>query len=294
MFHLMCADATAVCRSAISWRIHKYDRRVRLSAISESIHWPNRLQHVQCQLRHMRVLAPPHAWRYDLRSSTAPHRARLLALPPSVFLFMHSAAVFTKLSSIFQLSDCFFISDCKQYPTSISYWSSEAIPFVISCTVLLVATVLGAIDLTMHQDHPVVKGTSLPFSLLILLGIFMCLGTIFILYAPPASDVCDWTQIVFYLGCALIVASLAIKTWRIWRIFEAPMSAYLNKAALTNGRLISVVLLVVSVQLAVLIAVASNKPVGTTFDLVNNDEYGERRLTCDQGVFCIRGNNLPL
>jgi hypothetical protein len=150
--------------------------------------------------------------------------------------------------------------------------------------IFIAASCATAAYIVAHRDHAVVKGTSLHFSLVILFGICLGLCSVFVLFTEPTAGSCTGYMLMSALSYALILASLVVKTWRIWRIFEHPVASMQNRKALSNERLFMVVFFLLAAELGCLLGMASIYPYGLSFDLINGDEFGERRVTCGAGL----------
>ncbi len=148
----------------------------------------------------------------------------------------------------------------------------------------IAAAVAMAVTLIVEREHPVVKGTSLHFSCLILLGIPLGLFGVLVVFSKPTMGKCLLYPLMTACCFAVIVISLTVKTWRIWRIFECPLASIRNKKALSNQRLFLFVVMLVVVEIVSIIAAGTatfDNP--TTLDLDNGDVYGSRRLVCATG-----------
>eukprot|EP00048_Salpingoeca_helianthica_P010575 m.151757 g.151757 ORF g.151757 m.151757 type:complete len:1600 (-) comp15098_c0_seq5:30-4829(-) len=174
--------------------------------------------------------------------------------------------------------------DCKQVPYWIDYSYSTAIAFIAaSCAIVLVAFIFGFL-MVRNSEHAVVKGTSFFFSLSILVGICLGLLSVFILFTKPSNLSCCAYTIVVAMSYCLILGCFIVKTWRLWRIFSSPITAFRNKNALSNHRLFLAVIIILTVEVVSLIALSVATPMGTSYDLSNGDEYGSRLLTCGVGT----------
>merc|ERR1719506_3447137 len=67
---------------------------------------------------------------------------------------------------------------------------------------------------------------------------------------PPTDGACVARNVVFNVGAALVWSALAVKVWRVWRIFDNASS--LKKRAYTTRQMIAMALKLLGLEVTLL------------------------------------------
>ncbi|EDQ89952.1 uncharacterized protein MONBRDRAFT_24906 [Monosiga brevicollis MX1] len=191
--------------------------------------------------------------------------------------------------------------DCKQIPVYLDYDDGVAILLEVMSALGQAMAVACGLYLIRHRAHPIVRGTSLTFCLLILFGILIGLSAVWALIGEPSRSKCTLFHFMEGIYFAFIMANLLVKTWRIYKIFFftfdvdkvllrycSPLAERSNFRALprslSEGRMISRALLAIFFEACIIGLFALIYPIGTQIDDVEADEFGKRRLLCQDGI----------
>ncbi|KAG0329537.1 hypothetical protein BGZ99_001539 [Dissophora globulifera] len=101
-------------------------------------------------------------------------------------------------------------------------WSNTAgIVFGVFCIIGMCLTVLTSILVVYFRDHIIIKAVSPTFCVCELLGILLITIWCMIHVGIPDMGVCVVQTLAYPVGATLLVGSLAIKNYRIYRIFNS-------------------------------------------------------------------------
>ena len=87
--------------------------------------------------------------------------------------------------------------------------------FGLSLTISLTAVIIN------KKDRRVIKGSGLQMVLVILVGIYLALATVFAHIAKPIDGLCIFGRIGFHLSFTLIFGPMLVKTNRVFQVFFA-------------------------------------------------------------------------
>jgi hypothetical protein len=108
---------------------------------------------------------------------------------------------------------------CQQVPVYLDYGDSVAV-FLQTIAVLgLAATVATAIFIYVYRGNPIIRGTSLTFCMLILVGILLGFSTVWVRIGEPSEARCTLFTFMEGLFFGVIMSNLLVKTWRTYKIF---------------------------------------------------------------------------
>lgn len=144
-----------------------------------------------------------------------------------------------------------------------------------------VVAIAVAILMIKHQNHPIVKGTSLSFCLFILLGVILGLVNIAILFGKPTMAKCTTRAFISAWAFGIVMCNLLVKTYRIYRIFRTPFT--LKRGELSTLRMMGITVLILVIEAIILGTVCAFFPLDVEIELQEN-EYGDRWLVCKQGL----------
>lgn len=119
---------------------------------------------------------------------------------------------------------------------SVSYTQAGPIFFIVYYLVNFVLTLITGVIVFLRRERPVVKNLSLPFLMLITFGLLLCWLSIFGFVSPFNRHNCGFGQWVLWIGFSIVMSSLLVKVFRIWRIFDN-QSKLSNSSSLSNTRL---------------------------------------------------------
>lgn len=131
----------------------------------------------------------------------------------------------------------------------------------IACLGFL-ATLAAMVIFIRHNDTPVVKSSTRELSYIILVGMFLCHGTTFVLLAKPTALTCFITRVLPGLSFAMIYAALVTKTNRIARILAGSKKKIITKKPRFMSATAQVVItwLLISVEAAIIGAMVVLEP----------------------------------
>ena len=102
-----------------------------------------------------------------------------------------------------------------------------------------------------YRLHPIIRSASPLFLLLSVGGVTLLFGSGFALVAPVSTTSCSVFSWLLNFGLLLCFAPLFAKTWRIYRIFGRKK---LSVVAISNRKLLSMVLILVLAELVLMVA----------------------------------------
>ena len=171
--------------------------------------------------------------------------------------------------------------DCRRQPDYLDFGQAVSVFFVVVAVILIVITLGIAGYITYHREHPIVKGTSLVFNLLILLGCLTGFISMFMLLGQPTTSTCTAFSYLNAISIALILCSLLIKTYRIWRIFDQPLKIRSGGGALSLKVMLLRTFVIVGLEVVTLVIAGSVSPPEVTEALASSsDYYGLRHTVC--------------
>ncbi|KAI9179368.1 hypothetical protein H9P43_004687 [Blastocladiella emersonii ATCC 22665] len=136
----------------------------------------------------------------------------------------------------------------RKYPV---YTDFGAI-IVLALTAILAITIVATVGyLFVHRGHSNVKNMSLPFVVMIAVGLLFVLASTVLWIGEPSAATCGAGRWTFALGYELVVSATAAKSFRIYAIFDNSTLRKLNK--LTNSYLLLGCSLIVAVQIGILV-----------------------------------------
>ena len=175
--------------------------------------------------------------------------------------------------------------DCKEEPLYINFSIDYSQFFIVMACVFITLNIITAGYITHHREHPIIKGTSLIFNLLILLGCSTGFIGVFLLFGYPTTTKCTVFAYLSALSIALILCSLLIKTYRIYRIFAEPMKRRTGGGSLSMKVMLLRTFLIIAAEAVSLVVAGSISAPRVTDALVSNtDPYGASHLVCDESV----------
>ena len=141
-----------------------------------------------------------------------------------------------------------------------------------------------------YRTHPIVRSASPLFLLLSVVGVAFIFGSGFALVSNVTTVSCSTFSWLLNFGLLLSFAPLFAKTWRIYRIFGRKK---LSVVAISNRKLLSMVVVLVAVELllmAIWQAVGELQPIAsnvtTSSQVVLSVSTDTTRLIVDQYVQC--------
>lgn len=124
-----------------------------------------------------------------------------------------------------------------------------------SVFLFIAAVSLGLI--VYHRSHFVIRSSSLPFMILILLGLSLLALSSILWSLSPSHDSCMGFQWIACLGFTLVFIPLFAKTWRIWRIFSG---SQLKVVKISNLKLLMYSSIAIGIDLLILIVWSATSP----------------------------------
>ncbi|KNE72918.1 hypothetical protein AMAG_17154 [Allomyces macrogynus ATCC 38327] len=174
------------------------------------------------------------------------------------------------------------------YPT----WSD---PFVVATSVvralLLALFSAGTGVLVIHRAKPMVKNLSFPFLVIITVGCQLVLVSEFVTVGEPTRVTCHAPVWILTIGYEMAMTSAAVKTYRIWRIFDKSMR---RLRAINNEylfRLVGSVILVQSIIFAIWLGAFPSTPVAVTS---KQYLYYECRSSNPTGATAVTGVSIAI
>eukprot|EP00004_Rigifila_ramosa_P006697 TRINITY_DN1761_c0_g3_i1.p1 TRINITY_DN1761_c0_g3~~TRINITY_DN1761_c0_g3_i1.p1 ORF type:complete len:1039 (-),score=298.59 TRINITY_DN1761_c0_g3_i1:161-2905(-) len=141
----------------------------------------------------------------------------------------------------------FFLVDSMIYFVQFSSAEGSAIAVLTVLSMVLVA-VMSAL-FVYFREAPVVRAASPLFCQLVLLGLFVNLMRIFMLYNKPTESLCLARIWMSFLGYIIFLSNLFVKSWRIWRIFDNKSA---KRVVITNSTLLMFFALFLAVDVVLL------------------------------------------
>ncbi|KAJ3372303.1 hypothetical protein GGF31_002166 [Allomyces arbusculus] len=135
-------------------------------------------------------------------------------------------------------------------------WTDAAVQVLAAIRgILILLFVVTLAYLATKRDQPIVKNLSFPFLASITIGCILVLVSEFLVIDVPTRFSCHGGPWIFAIGFELVMASAAVKTYRVWKIFEnrslAKLKSISNHALFTK---VGLVLLFQSIVFIVWIA----------------------------------------
>lgn len=152
---------------------------------------------------------------------------------------------------------------CDRIPEEYIRWSdSQSIAAMTIACLGFLATLAAMVIFIRHNDTPVVKSSTRELSYIILVGMFLCHGTTFVLLAKPTALTCFITRVLPGLSFAMIYAALVTKTNRIARILAGSKKKIITKKPRFMSATAQVVItwLLISVEAAIIGAMVVLEP----------------------------------
>uniref|UniRef100_A0A8I3WIF2 G-protein coupled receptors family 3 profile domain-containing protein n=1 Tax=Callithrix jacchus TaxID=9483 RepID=A0A8I3WIF2_CALJA len=110
---------------------------------------------------------------------------------------------------------------CRPIPIIKLEWDSPwAVLPLFLAVVGIAATLFVVITFVRYNDTPIVRASGRELSYVLLVGIFVCYATTFLMIAEPDLGTCSLRRIFLGLGMSISYVALLTKTNRIYRIFE--------------------------------------------------------------------------
>jgi hypothetical protein len=169
----------------------------------------------------------------------------------------------------------------------VRYEDGIAILLLTMTGLAIVVTLSVAIFIIVKRQHPIVKGSSLAFCLLVLFGILLGLCATFVLIGRPTSGRCTLYFWINAMSFGIIMTNLLTKLYRLWRIFsilDGETDDYEKTRNLTNRRLIALAFVYLALEALIIGCVSGISPPETKVTQVENDFYGKRRLACSDAL----------
>lgn len=118
-----------------------------------------------------------------------------------------------------------------------AYNSVAGILVMIFAGILLSISLLIALFIKLHADHPVVLAANKVYCYMILLGSVFAYLSVFMFVGMPTLGTCVTQPLFLALGFVFMYCSLILKNFRIWRIFAYPFKPHLSnlKLAFVEG-----------------------------------------------------------
>ncbi|KND02785.1 uncharacterized protein SPPG_01867 [Spizellomyces punctatus DAOM BR117] len=123
------------------------------------------------------------------------------------------------------------LTTVPQLPVNPSYESVSAAVILAFTSLGIFATAVTAMLFVVFMKHEAIRRTSLPFSLLILLGITISYTTLFPHIGIPTPAHCIGQTWLPPIGFCLCFSSIAVKSWRLYRIFNNVRKNYAVKTS---------------------------------------------------------------
>ena len=136
--------------------------------------------------------------------------------------------------------------------------SSGARSFGIAMTViLLIIAVASTVVVCAYRNHFIMRSSSVPFMLLILVGIGFLSISSTLWSLDPSRGSCMGFQWMACVGFMALFVPLFAKTWRVWRIFSG---SQLKVIKISNLKLLMYSSLAIGLDILILIAWSSTSP----------------------------------
>lgn len=155
------------------------------------------------------------------------------------------------------------LTGCDRIPEEYIRWSdSQSIAAMTIACLGFLATLAAMVIFIRHNDTPVVKSSTRELSYIILVGMFLCHGTTFVLLAKPTALTCFVTRVLPGLSFAMIYSALVTKTNRIARILAGSKKKIITKKPRFMSATAQVVItwLLISVEAAIIGAMVVLEP----------------------------------
>ncbi|KAJ3174511.1 hypothetical protein HDU87_007102 [Geranomyces variabilis] len=146
-------------------------------------------------------------------------------------------------------------------------------------SVALFCMALSIVVAFVWRNHEAIKSVSAPFCILIDLGIMMVLGSVFLNVGAPTLSTCISYVWMMALGITVVLSSLAVKLYRLYRIFD---NRILLNRRFPEGQLLRQALVLVSITIILLVAWTIGSPPRPKID-----EYPSRGVyvtSCTIGI----------
>ncbi|KAJ3166439.1 Metabotropic GABA-B receptor subtype 3A [Geranomyces variabilis] len=124
-------------------------------------------------------------------------------------------------------------------------------------SVALFCITLSIIVAFIWRGHEAIKSVSAPFCILIDFGIMMVLGSVFLNVGAPTLSTCISYVWMMSLGITVVLSSLAVKLYRLYRIFD---NRILLNRRFPEGQLLKQALVLMSITISLLAAWTIGSP----------------------------------
>ena len=185
-------------------------------------------------------------------------------------------------------------TDCIPIPvTYFGFSSALAIPAVILTCLGIIATCSVIVVLAVFYGHRIVKASSRELSGMLLAGILLCYCMPFFFMIKPSAPICAIRRFGVGFCLALCLSALVIKTIRIHRIFNRPITKSNNSLPLISPLsqvVLTLMLLLVQVAFAVVWLVAEIPSASVDYNNIHDDKTVE--LRCDASPYAGIGISL--
>ncbi|RWS00267.1 metabotropic glutamate receptor 1-like protein, partial [Dinothrombium tinctorium] len=155
------------------------------------------------------------------------------------------------------------LTGCNRIPIEYIHWSetSSLVAMAIAC-IGFIMTFFTMVVFIRHNNTPVVKASTRELSYMIMIGMFLCYGTTFVLIAKPSKLTCTATQILPGFSFAVIYASLVTKTNRIARILAGSKKRIITKKPrfMSSGAQVAISLTLISIESGIIGTILVKQP----------------------------------
>ncbi|KAJ3171288.1 hypothetical protein HDU87_008394 [Geranomyces variabilis] len=141
----------------------------------------------------------------------------------------------------------------QRLPVNSTWKSFDALALLVISIIGIIATVVTTATIWMNRQHSVVKRASPAFSMLTLLGIVAGYCTIFPYIGIPTAKACVAQTWLPPVAFSLVYASIAVKSWRLYKIFHHPLLS--KNLTVKTPELLFYVSIQLAIQAASLLAV---------------------------------------
>ncbi|KAJ3365841.1 Metabotropic GABA-B receptor subtype 3A [Allomyces arbusculus] len=141
-------------------------------------------------------------------------------------------------------------ADRPQQTILYPQWTDAGVQVLAALRILSIIWFLASLTYTFVRRHqPVVKNLSFPFLASITVGCALVLVSEFLVVDVPTRFSCHGAAWIFTMGYELVLASAAVKTFRVYKIFDNKALAKLKN--ISNRALFSKIAAVMAVQVLV-------------------------------------------
>ncbi|XP_054163269.1 metabotropic glutamate receptor 1-like [Oppia nitens] len=161
------------------------------------------------------------------------------------------------------------LTGCFQIPIDYLQWDTKPslVAMAISCLGFIM-TSFAMIVFIRHNDTPIVKASTRELSYMILMGMFLCHGTTFILLARPTKPTCFVGRVLPGFSFAIIYGSLVTKTNRIARILAGSKKRIITKKPrfMSGTAQVVIALLLISIESGIIATLLVREPADKMLD----------------------------